>query len=142
MAEVEVEGPCHPNHRELEQHQDQPAGYEIPRQRAPIIEPSSEQVRRSAGEKCEGRRDEVGDPARKEDRRPRAAGRHAGKDAYVIDGHEDHRHTPRDVDRVDSAVSLHAGDYGASSHIAKTQSWAGIPCLTVQSESAGLPPVG
>ncbi|MDQ2942687.1 MAG: hypothetical protein M3R21_03340 [Candidatus Dormibacteraeota bacterium] len=108
VAEIEIEGPRHPNHGELEQHQYQTASDEVPRQRAAIAQAQAEKVRRRAGEKGECRRDEVGDPAREEDTRSRPTRRHPGVHTHVIDGHEDHCDAPRDVDRVDPPVGLHA----------------------------------
>ena len=106
-----VEGPGEANDGELQQHQHEAAGGEVPRQLGPIAKALAEQVRGRPGKERERGRDEVGDPASEENAGVRPASGDSGVDAHVIDGHEDHRHAARYVDRVDAPTGFdrHAG---------------------------------
>src|ERR1035441_8583243 len=55
-----------------------------------------------AGQKDEGGSAKVGDPAGEEDSGRGAAGRNAGKDTYVIDGHQHHDRAADEVDGCDA----------------------------------------
>ena len=109
---MEIERPRHADHRELEQHQNQSAREQIPRERTFAAEFLAEHVGRRTGQECEGRGDEVGDPAGEEDAGHRPAGRHTGIDSNVIDCHEDHGDAAGYIDGVDTRARPRDGEVG------------------------------
>jgi hypothetical protein len=95
VLEVEVEGPGHPDHRELQQDQPDAA---LEQEAGKARMPPAVEVRAGAGEKDESWSAEVGDPAGEEDARHGAAGRKAGEDPDVVDGHQDHHGATDQID--------------------------------------------
>ena len=64
------------------------------------------------GQKDKRRCAEVGDPAGKEDPECDAAGRDAGKDTHVVDGHENHHRAANQIDGRDTGFRYGSGGLG------------------------------
>src|SRR4029453_8218090 len=111
---MKVERPGEADHHELEHYQDEAASHEVARQRTPVSDVQTVEVRSGPCQENESRGAEVRDPAGEENAGGRTARRNSGVHAHVIDGHHHPPDSAHDADRSE-AIGAHVAAWSAGS---------------------------